>query len=30
LLLQVGNSRLALGQGIAQMVEVELIPDQDL
>lgn len=24
LLLQVGNSRLALGQGIAQMVEVEL------
>jgi Fe2+ transport system protein FeoA len=26
----VGNSRLALGQGIAQMVEVELIPDQDL
>ncbi|NLO20908.1 MAG: ferrous iron transport protein A [Syntrophomonadaceae bacterium] len=26
LLLQVGNCRLALGQGIATMVEVELIP----
>ncbi len=27
LLLQVGHSRLALGQGIAKIVEVELIPD---